>query len=450
MDGNKRARRRHRRGIETLKSILILLLSLSAIYLTLLALDYSKVSWVPLQGVLSLVRPEAEQAPENTFTPGQSSISPKPVRMAVCDGVDRFASQYDTQQTDQMFDELSILLTESLASAAPPRQITEEAWRDALQAPGVWFDFLGAVPLDALYAWLGDGGSNPSLTHAARRMVVALDGGGQVCLFYHNESDGLYYACDTTVVYTGHMDTLISGYGSNGLSFVFEMAGGSGYDSLDPYVLLSAGALQPPVYHVSNPLSDISESMLSALQQAVSFQPQSNSVYPVANGIRIREGRETLEISGDGTVIYHAGDSDAYRYPISGGDSSSLFALTEATWRLAAGTVGRWCGTARLYLIGTEEQDDGSIQLSYGYSLNGAEVALPGGNCAARFTVRNGQITDYVLYFRTYEQSGQTSLVMRERQAAAALDALDPEGRELVLCYSDTSGESVQAGWIAR
>ena len=33
MDGNKRGRRRHRRGIETLKSILILLQSLSAIYL---------------------------------------------------------------------------------------------------------------------------------------------------------------------------------------------------------------------------------------------------------------------------------------------------------------------------------------------------------------------------------------------------------------------------------
>ena len=450
MDGNKRARRRHRRGIEILKSILILLLSLTAIYLTMLALDYSKVSWAPLQGILSLFRPETEQAPENTFSPGQSSISPKPVRMAVCDGVDRFASQYDTQQTDQMFDELSILLTESLASAAAPRQITEEDWQDALQAPGVWFDFLGAVPLDALYAWLGDGGSNPALTHAARRIVVALDDGGKVRLSYHNESDGLYYACDTTVVYTGHMDMLISGYGSNGVSFVFELDDTSGYESLDPYVLLSAGALQPPVYHVSNPLSDISDSMLSTLQQAVSFQPQSNSVYPVANGIRIREGRETLEISGDGTVTYHAGDSDAYRYPISGGENGSLFALTEATWRLAADTVGRWCGTAQLYLIGAEEQDDGSIQLSYGYSLNGAEVALPGGNCAARFSIRDGQITDYVLYFRSYEQTGQTSLVMRERQAAAALDALDPEGRELVLCYSDTGEDSVQAGWIAR
>ena len=450
MDGNKRARRRHRRGVETLKSILIVLLSLSAIYLTLLALDYSKVSWTPLQGVLSLFHSQSDQASADTIPSGQSSISPKPVRIAVCNGTDRFASQYDTQQTDQLFDALNILLTEALGSAASPERVSESDWRQALQAPGVWFDFLGAVPLDALYTWLGDGGTNSALIHSARRMAVALDPDGQVRLYYHNESDGLYYACATTVVYTGHMDLLVSGYGGNGVSFVFERRSDSTYEELDPYVLLSADALQPPVYHATNPLGEIDDSIVTALQQAVSFQPQSNSVYPVANGIRIREGRETLEISRDGTVVYHAGDGDALRYPIDGGKDASPFALAETTWRLAADTVGRWCGNARLYLMGVEAQADGSTLVSYGYTLSGAEVALPDGACAARFLVRNGQITDYTLTFRSYEQTGQTSLVLRERQAAAALEALDPEGRELVLCYSDTGGDSVQAGWIAR
>lgn len=450
MDGNKRARRRHRRGIETLKSILILLLSLSAIYLTLLALDYSKVSWAPLQDVLSLFHPQTEQTPEDPFLPGQSSISPKPVRIVVYDGMDRFASQYDTLQTDQMFEELGILLTEGLSSAAAPQQISEDDWRQMLQAPGVWFDFLGSIPLDVLYAWLGEGGTNPSLSHSARQIAVTLDENGLVRLSYHNESDGLYYACDTTVVYTGHMDTLISGYGSNGISFVFLVEDDSGYDALDPYVLISADALHPPVYHVSNPLAEIDDTIVTTLQQAAAFQPQSNSVYPVANGVRIREGRETLEISRDGTAVYHAGDIDSYRYPIASQADGSQLPLLETTWQLAADTVGRWCGTARLYLMSVEEQADGSIQVCYGYSLNGAEVALPGGACAAHFIVQNGQITDYTLNFRRYEQAGETSLVLRERQAAAALEALDPEGRELVLCYSDSGGDSVQAGWIAR
>ena len=168
----------------------------------------------------------------------------------------------------------------------------------------------------------------------------------------------------------------------------------------------------------------------------------------MANGIRIREGRETLEISRDGTAVYHAGDSDSFRYPIP--EEGGVLALIEATWRLAADTVGRWCGDARLYLMGVENLADGSIQVCYGYSLNGAEVSLPDSACAAEFIVQAGQITDYALYFRTYEETGQTNLVMRELQAAAALEALDPEGRELLLCYSDAGGDSVQAGWIAR
>ena len=81
MGENKRPRRRHRRGVEALKSLLILVLSLSAFYLTLLALDYSRVEWAPIQAVLSLFRPEQEQASASgTLAPsGQAAqVSPLP------------------------------------------------------------------------------------------------------------------------------------------------------------------------------------------------------------------------------------------------------------------------------------------------------------------------------------------------------------------------------------
>ena len=80
------------------------------------------------------------------------------MRLSVSDGSERFAVQYDTAQTDQMFSSLGILLSEALSSAAAPSEVTEQAWRDALCAPGVWFDFLGDIPLEALYAWMVEGG----------------------------------------------------------------------------------------------------------------------------------------------------------------------------------------------------------------------------------------------------------------------------------------------------
>ena len=39
---------------------------------------------------------------------------------------------------------------------------------------------------------------------------------------------------------------------------------------------------------------------------------------------------------------------------------------------------------------------------------------------------------------------------MRERQAAAALEALEAQGSELILAYSAADGDLVQAGWTAR
>ena len=276
MEGNKRVRRRRRNTVERLKNLLILLLTLSAVVLTVRVLMFNGLvdkgprGW--LDHLLSLLDPGQSVPADDPEATGQSGAAAQPVRIAVCDGVDRFAVQYDPAQADRLFSSVGILLSEALSSAASPHTVPESAWRDALQAPGVWFDFLGELPLEALYAWMGEGGSNPSLTATARQLAVAQDLDGGVSLYYHNESDGLYYACETEVAYTGHMDELVSGHGSNGAFFVFELEADRGYAGLAPYVLLTSATPSPLVYHSANPLSSPDEATVSALQAAVSFQ----------------------------------------------------------------------------------------------------------------------------------------------------------------------------------
>lgn len=443
-----RRRRRRNRGVERLKSLLIVLLSISAVYLTCRALVQNEVasgSYGILGGILSLFHPqESDNAPD----PGgnsQLTAAARPVRIAVCDGLNRYAMQYNATQTDKLYDSLGILLSEALTSAKAPAKISESAWQSALRAPGVWFDFLGDIPLETLSAWTGEGGANRALTGSARQIAVALADDG-VRLYYHNESDGLYYACQTAVAYQGHMDELIANHGSNGALFAFEMTEDSSYRALDPYVLISASTPTPPIYRVSNPLSDLESTMVGELQQALSFQTAS---YPIPNGIRIREGQETLEINRDGTVEYSTAQDTASRYPVGDENGYDVTALIEATRRMAADTVGRYCSSARIYLMDVETDGD-AVVVRYGYCLNGTEVSLAGGACAAQFTVRDGQITAFTLCFRRYEDSGETSLALPVRQAAAALDALRPEERELMLCYTDNGGDTVQADWVAK
>lgn len=447
-------RRRRRRGLESLKSLLILLLTLSAVYLTARVLIYNELAEHLPQGwlgkVVSLFHrgEELESEPSRTDTP--MTVAVYPVRIAVHGREERFAVQYDTAGCDAVFEEVSTLLGEALSGADAPEAVSEQEWQQALVAPGIWMDFPGEVPLEVLYAWLSQGGANPALSATVRQLAVALDEDtGEVALYYHNESNGLYYACRTQVRYEGHMDRVLEGYAGNNASFAFELAGDAGYDALDPYVLILSTTPAPQIYRSSNPLGSVDDALLDTLQQAVSFRPQNNSVYPVANGIRVREGQETLLIGSDGTVVYDTAGDGAYRYPVQEDGGTGLPGWLEATWSLASGTVGSYCGSARLCLLGARSGDDGSLTVCYGYSLNGAAVVFPDGGCAAQFVIRNGQITDYTLRFRSYEETGKQSLVLPERQAAAALDALDPQGRKLTLCYTDTGADTVQAAWEA-
>ncbi len=440
---DRRPRRRRRRTAERLKNLLIVFLSLSALYLCARTGLYGN-----LDGGWSGLLQSRESAPPLGSAEG-TQPDLVPVRIAIaCGESGRFAVQYSQTLTDEVYSDVRGLLAEALASARPPRQITEAEWRRALGREGIYFDYLGRVPLDTLCTWLGEGSRNPSLSGTARRLLAARGAAGEsVLLYYQDQEDGCYYACETALPYAGRMAEALEAYSGGGALFAFEQGPQSAYSSLDPYVLLSATPLSPRVYRGSNPLSG-DAAAVERVRQALSFRSQSDGGYAVQGGVRYREGRETLEVLDKGTVSYHAPEPAASRYALDEGTAAELTERVEAAWRLAEATVGRLCGEGRLCLMDVQESG-GSTVVRLGYTLDGAEVELFGGAEAARFIIREGYITDYTLQFRYYEDTGSQSLVLRELQAAAALEALSPSGRELVLRYSDGGGETVEAGWVA-
>jgi hypothetical protein len=125
--------------------------------------------------------------------------------------------------------------------------------------------------------------------------------------------------------------------------------------------------------------------------------------------------------------------------------------MVEAARALTWNGLSQWCGNAGLYLIGTEQQDNGATVVYFGYLLDGAAVELYEDGYAARVVVRDGYISDFTLRFRTYQETADYSAVLPEIQAAAAMKALEIHGNELMLCYLDGEGtQRLTAGWIAR
>ena len=99
--------------------------------------------------------------------------------------------------------------------------------------------------------------------------------------------------------------------------------------------------------------------------------------------------------------------------------------------------------------MSAEEAGEGSWQVEFGYQLDGVQVRLDRDGWAARFLVEQGQITEFQLRFRSYADSGTTSVVLPERQAMAAMEAKGHGGEELLLVYLDSGEELVSASWAA-
>ena len=88
--------------------------------------------------------------------------------------------------------------------------------------------------------------------------------------------------------------------------------------------------------------------------------------------------------------------------------------------------------------------------MEFGFALDGIQVQIGEEGWAALFLVEQGQISQFHMQFRSYTDSGTTSVVLPERQAAAAMGAKGHEGEELLLVYLDSGNEElVSASWTA-
>ena len=150
----------------------------------------------------------------------------------------------------------------------------------------------------------------------------------------------------------------------------------------------------------------------------------------------------------DGGFAYEAAAEGSDRYRLTGG---GVYEAVEGCWSLAQQTLGQSCGEAFLYLMSVEETGGGGWQVEIGYFLDGVPVRIGEDGWAAWFLVEQGQIVEFQLRFRSYADSSSASVVLPERQAAAAMEAMGHTGEELLLVYWDSGSdeELVSASWAA-
>lgn len=433
-----------RKLLEFFKSILIVVLACNAVNLS------GKILFP--EGVYSLF--QQEKIKENSVVQQQErSVVAWPVRIAISsfrgDEMRRYGVQYDRESCEREFEPIAGLLRETLSGAAALAEVSRTEWEQALGLySNIYFDLLGEVPLSVLTEWLA--GSDSKLSGSARRLVLAAEG-EHVKLYYQDQKNGRYYVCSSEVVQAEQLLNLTDQILDNGVEFAFEVGA---YEILAGDTMLLPETPSPRIYTVENPLKVDGQSLeyrssgaLGQLLRALSF-PDNSYIYPGTDQV-IRSGTDTLRISPQGVVRYTAGE-EVSRYPVlSQGAFPTQFEVAESCRSLAEGAVGSQAGAARLYLQKMEQVNTG-WDLYFSYCLDGARVEVGELGYAAYFRVEQDEITQFSLQMRRYTETDTRSIILPERQAMAAMQALEAEKRELVLVYQDTGGDTVKAGWIAE
>lgn len=409
---------------ERLKSLLILLLTVSAVWMLILLFAGSsgRPGLLPQQAA-------AEQTPTYADTQG----APLPAVIVITSPAGRYGVQADRATIGSLFARVSPLLEDALTAAGPAEEISEADWQEGLSQEGLYLDFWGEIPFSVLADSLSD--AEGPLAGSTRRLALCAGPEDQVLLRWQDPSSLLFYSSTTALNRSLHLSALAADYSANGTYFAYENETLS--QLVSPYTLVT-GDSSTGEYTASNPLSGTD---LSSVLSALSFSSQNHT--RISSGEVYVDGGDRLEVRDNGTLSYRS--SGPGKYPAG----STLAEAVQAARTLAERALSSLAGSGEVCLLDASQSENG-ISIHFGYRLDGSPVVLSNQDWCASFTAQGGYLTEYTLVFRTYTPSDNHTPLLPISRAALILPDLTDQRLELFTQYRDSGDEPVALEWVAR
>lgn len=415
---------RKKRRIERIKSLLILLLTVSAAFL----------AW--RTSLFQRLMPERSSQEPVEPTPGVSSYqaAADPVSAAVT-GVSGLVCGvcYDDEGIRELMREFRAVLVETLGSASDPIPVEESVWREALHGPGLFLDYGTPVSLNVLACWMGTT-AGFAAEQQAYRLLFSLPDQDRVDLYYLDEHGNAFF-CETLALGS----TLYSGINSflpNGADYAMQI---DVLGACDPYALILRDL---PGLTAVTATDDRTDAALQAaadlfgikLNAAGSFQEQEDTVYLGEAG--------RLRLEADGCLRYLTADGKDL------GEAQAEADQIELCRGLLARLAAECGGEGELQYSGAQIEE-GSVTYRFDYRVNGIPVKLSSGS-AGWAVFRGGRLEELGFRPRTYLHTEIGIDRIPPIQAAAASGSLQA-GSAPELIISDPGGEvMLEPVWTLR
>jgi hypothetical protein len=428
-----------KRLIEFAKSILILVLLLTAVGLTLLVGAGGQVWEMPLVGTLAstLGLTGAEPAYSAPETVTYEAARPDTVVVTTDEGHHTVTRSFEA--VDAVFDIMGRHLSDALATGQTPQSVSQTQWEAALSGQGVYFHYWGAVPFSALADWFRvDLGCDALGEVQASQLVLAVE--DTVTLYFRDQQG--YWRCATDTAADSLLEQMES-YRPDGSIFAFESdLAAVSHLSRESLVEL-AGAPTVREAAADDPL-ETDSSFLKNTATALGFNPFAETSYTASDGSRqFSEGDGSLSVSTDGVIRYvqRTSSGETARFAAASTEPSALIEQARA---LLETLTESSLGDAQLVMTGFALSGS-TATVTFTYFLDGIPVCLSSGD-AATVTFNGTTLSSLTLRARTYTLSDETTTLLPAAQAAALVAA----DTYLTVEYADYGGEALTCGWVAE
>lgn len=333
-------------------------------------------------------------------------------------------------------DALLQLFQEALGSAVPAGPVEDEAFRTALDDPGIYLEFSGGpLPLEVVAAWLGE---ETDFSQTVRAMALTAGTEEAAAALYLLDGEGNVFRYGTSLPASAVREKC-GGFAPNGACFACE----SDYRTLSPYTVLTAEAALPADIQGERPAGYSAYNLLTALD----FNAHTLSRYRESGGAEVvEESPRSLRISPDGMVSFiNRGEGAPALYRASG---QGLREILAAAWRLAS-ALTEGTGASPLYLYGTEIGEN-ECTLLFRYQVEGVPVFFSGEEDALTVTFREGNITAFTYRCRVYTPPEEDASELPGPLPAAMAQAIAAgyPGSRLSMGYVDDGSGRVAAQWL--
>lgn len=371
----------------------------------------------------------------------------RPVSMLVRDVSGARGAVYNSSVSDSMYKTLRDEISHVFGSIKSTETTDEGAWSDALRGEGVFLDYRGNVPVEAIKLWLGN--KNGASTVCGRYFMLST-ADKNVKLYVKNSDSNTVYEM-TSAAGSDTLKAAMEAAHAEPAFLALESEEEDFRAISDETVIMTAN--RPKTYAISayNSYATFGDSVRNACLESFRLRDVTPSTYAEADGTEVYVAdMVTLKISPEGIVSYSDTRDEVDETLGIGisfdGEVPTLADKVESARTLAAYLAASLPGSGGIYLIDVAENEN-DTEVVFGRHIGGVPIDMKNTAYFARISITGESVRAAKVNLRGYDTSAQIADTLSERLAAAAMNGSGKTG-ELNLRYADNGNATVSPSWF--